>query len=116
MIYDKHGMKNLFQKRHKLILHKKLFLSLSLYSKEPKQLKKTITELSKKDISGLITFLKYVFGGDLELSKELQFLLKRKNFQALEELYAKGQLSNLYDKAVLASFIVTIAHLLECLY
>lgn len=106
-----------FRKRNKLITHKKIFLTLSLHSKEPKQLRKTISELTRKDLAGIILVLKEIFSGSIQLNKDLHSLVKnRKAWKSLLQLYEEGKIDTLYDKTTLANYIVVIANLLECLY
>ena len=109
-------MTRLYQQRNNLIKHKKVFLNLILHNKEPKQLKKTANSLTRRDIGGLITFLRLLYGGKLELNNNLQFLLKNKRFVSLERLYAEQQLHTLYDKATLSFYLPIVAQLLESLY
>ena len=105
------------RKRNQLLANKTLFLTLTLHNSEPKELRKIVDDLSKKNVQGIITFLSSLFGGSIQLKKEVYDLNKnRKNFKSLLLLYEKGELQKLHDKSILSSHIVTISNLLECLY
>ena len=103
--------------RNRLLKHKKLYANLAIHNKNPKSLKKTVSDLSKADINALVLFLKYLFSGRLELSRHLDSLLRRnKTFHSLENLFLQKQLVLLHDKSELSRYITVIANLLECLF